>query len=73
MNIEQAFSVLRERLGTDRMCASHIGVTPQHYNAMKNGRVSIPQRTADYIIMKASELESFPVPPAHAAAAQARA
>ena len=62
MDIKKAFSVLRERLGPDRACAGHVGVSPQHYEAMRNGRVNIPQRTADYIILKASELESGPVP-----------
>lgn len=56
MDIKHAFSVLRTRLGPDRACANHIGVTPQHYEAMRNGRVNIPQRTADYIILKASEV-----------------
>lgn len=74
MDIKQAFSVLRARLGPDRACANHIGVTPQHYEAMRNGRVKIPQRTADYIILKASELEPSPSPtPPAEAGAEARA
>lgn len=62
MDIKQAFSVLREHLGPDRACASLVGVKPQHYEAMRNGRVNIPARTADYIILKASGLKACPLP-----------
>lgn len=62
MDIKHAFAVLRDRLGPDRACASYIGITPQHYEALRNGRVNIPPRTADYICLKASQLESDRAP-----------
>ena len=55
MNIKEAFAALKGRFRTDRACAQYVGLTPQHYEAMRNGRVNIPQRTADYIILKAQE------------------
>jgi hypothetical protein len=63
MDIGKAFAVLRDRLGSDRVCASFVGVSPQHYEAMRNKRVNIPRRTADYIILKALELEIKPPAP----------
>ncbi len=35
--------------------SKNIGIAPDHYRKMRNGRVNIPQRTADYIILKASD------------------
>lgn len=60
MNIKQAFAFLRECLGPDRACAHHIMVTPQYYEAMRNGRVNISRRMEDYIILKALALKSNP-------------
>ncbi len=56
MNIQEAFSFLRARLGSDRKCARFVGMTPQHFEALRNGRANIPRRTADYICLKASGL-----------------
>ena len=61
-----AFEALRVHYGSHCAAARNIGIAQDHYRAMRNGRVKIPQRTADYIILKASELESGPAltPPA---------
>ena len=52
-----AFAILLTHYGSHCAVARSIGLTHDHYRAMRNGRVNIPQRTADYIIMKASEVE----------------
>lgn len=62
MDIKHAFAVLREQLGPDRACARYIGITPQHYEALRNGRAKIPPRTADYICLKAAQIESRHMP-----------
>ena len=58
MDIKQAFLVLRERLGPDKACAEYVRMTPQHYEALRNGRAPIPERTAELIIQKAEKLSS---------------
>lgn len=63
MTIQEAFAVLRTKFGPDRECARFIGISPQHYEALRNGRANIPQRTAEYILLKAAEAEALPIPP----------
>lgn len=66
-----AFEALLKKHGSHRQAAKVLRITSDHYRKMRNGRVKIPQRTADYIILKASELEpspSSPTPPAEAGA-----
>lgn len=53
-----AFTTLLAHHGSHCAVARSIGLTQDHYRAMRNGRVNIPQRTADYIILKASEVDS---------------
>ena len=60
-DLQNAFVVLRETYGAHRLAAIAIGITPDHYRKIRNGRANIPQRTADYIVLKASE---FSVPAA---------
>lgn len=62
MNLPEAYTQLRERFGSHGAAAKFLGMTEQHYNALRNGRANMPQRTADYIILKASELESCQTP-----------
>ncbi len=68
-HLQKAFCSLRQKLGSHSAAARTLGINRDHYCAMRNGRVNIPQRTADYIILKASELESGPavVPPSEPA------
>lgn len=60
MDINTAFKNLHGSLGSHSAAAKFLGITPQHYTALRNGRANIPQRTADYIILKALELEFGP-------------
>lgn len=74
MNLKTAFEKLADIHGNHSAAAVALGYTLEHYRAMRNGRVKIPQRTADYIILKASELEPSPSPtPPAEAGAEARA
>lgn len=60
--LQKVFDTLRLKLGSHSAAARTLGINRDHYRAMRNGRVNIPQRTEDYIILKASELDSGPVP-----------
>ena len=65
MDINTAFQTLHDSLGSHSAAAKFIGMTPQHYTALRNGRANIPQRTADYILLKAKEAaEDMPLSPA---------
>lgn len=55
MTIQEAFQILRQLFRTDRRCAELVGMSPQHYEALRNGRVAMPKRTADFIILKAEQ------------------
>ena len=50
-----AFAILLSHYGSHCAVARSIGIAQDHYRAMRNRRVNIPQRTADYIILKAQE------------------
>lgn len=57
----EAFEALKLRYGTHSTAAMHLGITIDHYCALRNGRANIPQRTADYILLKAKEaVEDMP-------------
>lgn len=58
MDIQTAFENLARVYGSHSSAAAAIGFARDHYRAMRNGRVSIPQRTAEYIILKANETEA---------------
>lgn len=62
MNLSTAFSVLKAHFHTHSAVAAFLGMTRDHYRALRNGRVNIPPRTADYICLKAAQLESDRVP-----------
>lgn len=53
MEISDAFTVLRKHFGTHSAAAIHLGITPEHYRAIRNGRQHIKKSTADLIILKA--------------------
>lgn len=55
--LQKAFCSLRQKLNSHGAAARTLGISRDHYCAIRNGRVNIPQRTADYIILKASELD----------------
>lgn len=64
MEISDAFTVLRKHFGTHSAAAIHLGITPEHYRAIRNGRQHIKKSTADLIILKAmtakGEAEAVP-------------
>ena len=57
-NLNSAFAILKEELGTHGAAASYLGITRDHYCALRNGRAHIPKRTAELIILKAKEAAS---------------
>lgn len=63
MTLPDAYARLREHFGTHGAAAKHLGMTEQHYNALRNGRANMANRTADYILLKAQEIAEHPSPP----------
>lgn len=71
--LQSAFEGLRAKHGSHSAAARILNINRDHYCAMRNGRANIPQRTAEFIIMKASEAEILPpVIPATDAISEAR-
>ena len=63
MDINEASAALKARYRTDRACANHVGMTPQHFEALRNGRAHIKKSTADLIILKAmTAAQTAPAP-----------
>lgn len=58
LNLNSAFSILKDKLGTHGAAASYLGMTRDHYCALRNGRAHIPKRTAEFIVLKAKEAAS---------------
>ena len=63
LTLPEAYARLREHFGTHGAAAKHLGMTEQHYNALRNGRANMSIRTADYILLKAQEVTDHPIPP----------
>ncbi|EGW50074.1 hypothetical protein HMPREF1022_02896 [Desulfovibrio sp. 6_1_46AFAA] len=57
-NLNSAFDILRDKLGTHGAAASYLGMTRDHYCALRNGRAHIPKRTAELIVLKAKAVAS---------------
>lgn len=57
MTTKEAFLILRTKFGTDKACAHQIGMSEQHFEALRNGRAKIPKRTASYIILQAQAVQ----------------
>ena len=55
MDLATAFLILKGRFKNHSAAASALGMTRDHYRALRNGRAHIPTRTAEYIILKAQE------------------
>lgn len=65
--LQDAFEVLRRQHGSHSAVAKHIGITGDHYCALRNGRANMATRTADYILLKAQEVAGItPSQPAEA-------
>lgn len=56
-NLRTAFESLRRRYGSHSAAAREIGLSEDHYCALRNGRAPIPIRTAEYIQLKAAEIQ----------------
>lgn len=63
MILSDAYTRLREHFGTHGAAAEYLGLNGNHYEALRNGRANMPQRTADYIVMKAQALSIPKAPP----------
>lgn len=58
-DIQEAFKILKTLIGSDKKCGKFLGIAGPHFEALRNGRVHMPARTASYIILRAREaLES---------------
>lgn len=55
MDIQEAITTLKRVFGSYSATARFLGITPIHYRALRNGRVTMPKRTADFIILKAEQ------------------
>ena len=55
MTIKEAHEILRQKKGTYGAVAEYLGMTRDHYCALRNGRRNLPKRTEDYIILKAEQ------------------
>lgn len=55
--LKNAFDTLRLKHGSHCAAAENIGIARDHYRRLRNGRANIPQRTAEYILLKAAEVE----------------
>lgn len=69
-DLQEAFEAIRRKLGSHGAAAKELGINRDHYCAMRNGRANIPARTADYILLKAQEIEGQDMPPLVCAAAE---
>lgn len=56
--LNSAFGILKDKLGTHGAAANFLGMTRDHYCALRNGRAHIPKRTAELIVLKAKEVAS---------------
>ena len=56
MNLNTAFEELATKHGSHSAAATAIGYTTEHYRAIRNGRVKVSQRVAQFIILKAQEV-----------------
>ncbi|MDR2695197.1 MAG: hypothetical protein LBC79_02295 [Deltaproteobacteria bacterium] len=60
MQAPEAYSILKNHFGSHSSAARALGLTPEHYRAIRNERVSIPDRTKNFIALKAQEISSPP-------------
>lgn len=54
-DLTEAFASLLKKYGSHSHVAKKLGISPDHYRKIRNGRANIPPRTANYIILKAYE------------------
>ena len=57
MNLEQAFDMLKNKLGTDRHCAEYLLITQNYFNGLRKGRVKASKKTEVWIISMAEKLD----------------
>ena len=56
---KQIFETLSKLLGNHSNAARWLGFAVTHYRALRNGKCTVPKKTADYIRLKAAELEAL--------------
>lgn len=57
MTFKESIDFLHKKFGTYRKVADYLGMTENHLNALKEGRVRLPEKTKIFIIFKAEELK----------------
>lgn len=62
-DLTEAFASLLKKYGSHSHVAKKLGISPDHYRKIRNGRANIPPRTANYIILKAYEFCSVTATP----------
>ena len=62
-DLQIACEALRKKYGSHGAVSRVLGINRDHYCALRNGRASIPKRTAELIVLKAREVEKQEVPP----------
>lgn len=62
-DLTEAFASLLKKYGSHSLVAKKLGISPDHYRKIRNGRANIPPRTANYIILKAYEFCSVTATP----------
>lgn len=58
-SLQNALDQLLRSYGSHCEATRAIGIDPGHYRKMRNERVDIPQRIADYITLKESEVKNL--------------
>lgn len=58
MTLDEAFGILHSVFGSHRAAANYLDLSKEHYSQLRNGRVPIPRRTAELIILKARQAQA---------------
>lgn len=69
-NLIHAFDALRKKHGSHVHAALALGLDPDHYRKLRNGRANMTERTAEFIRLKAKEAEDI-IPPQSSPVAEA--
>lgn len=63
MTLSEAYALLRKHYKSHGAAAKNLGMTQQHYNALRNGRANMRKQTEDYILLKAEQVAAEEMPP----------
>lgn len=56
MDFKQAVDFLHTKLGSYRKVAIYLDMSETHLYAMRTGRVNLPKKTEEYVILKAKAM-----------------